>query len=187
MEENIGIDDSTNETYNIVTEILSVYSGDRNASSYPNPESYTIDFNSLVNKDYRNVISIRLISGVFPDQNNVLQEPYLVLHINEINSPHIAGTSSVLNSGSTILQLDKSLTPTYFFNLKSDICKCLFSSFSQPIARLSRFTIKITDALGNLFSFGSDTNPVNKSLQHLLVFEIKYREKKKTINIQNVY
>ena len=183
----MNIEESYDSTYDITTEILSVYSGDRDASKYPNPESYTIDLNSLVNKDYRNVVSVRLISGIFPDQNNVLQEPYLVLHISEVNSSHIAGTSSVLNSGSTILQLDRPLTTGYFFNLKTDICKCLFSSFHQPIARLSRLTIKITDALGNLFSFGSDIIPVNKALQHLLIFEIKYKSKKKTFNIQNVY
>jgi hypothetical protein len=172
--------------YETKTEILNVYSGDRDISVFPNPSNYVMKLLDTTGNTFKNVKSIRLLSGVFPDINNLTQEPYLILHIQEFNSG-MTGTNSNFKAGSTILQLDRPITPTYFLNLKTDICKCIYASFDTPLVELSKLTVKITDCLGNPFNFGTDSGTPNKSLQHMLSFEIITEIPKNTTMYRNVY
>lgn len=176
------------EEVEIETEIINIYSGDRNRSVFPDPNYYNIHLLEKIGKTFKNVVSLRLLSGILPDVNDITQEPFLILKINEISTIGMTGTNNTLNNGSTILQLDRPVSSGYFLNLKSDICKCIYSSFKQPLAELSRFTVQICDINGNLFNFGSDNVPPlspNKSLQHLLSFEIKYKVKRNVIQNLN--
>lgn len=156
------------ETY---TEILNVYSGDRDTSRYANPNSYIIDLYNSVGKIYKNVKCVRLLSGIFPDKGAITSEPYLVLHVKEFNSG-MTGTNKNLQEGSCIIQIDRAVTSGNFFNLKTDISKCIYNNYINPISSISKLSVNILDITGKPFSFGIDTLTPDKSLQHLLVFEI---------------
>lgn len=167
--------------YSVQTNYLYVYSGDRDEAKYPDPNNYVIDLWSLASRDFKNVMSVTLVSGIFPDVNNIAQEPYIILEIHELDSNNVAGTSTHLSGASMVLQMDKAVSTGCFFNAKTDICKNVFPQFNNPITDLYRLSIKLRDCTGALFNFGSDTSPVTKSLQHLLVFEIKCQVPKRAI------
>lgn len=164
------------EETELITEVLTIDSGDRDASLYPSPNSYVIDLLKKAGKTYKNVKQIRLLTGTLPDKNNILQEPYLILSVDEFNA-NMTGTNTYIQSGSCILQLDRAITSTYFLNLKTDLCKCIIHTFQSP-KEISRLSIRIYDKSGNLFNFGSDSNPPVKSLQHMLSFEFTMEVKK---------
>lgn len=168
-------------------DIVNIFSGDRNLTSFPSPNKYTIKFIDKLGNTYKNVKSIRLLSGVLPDVNNIQQEPFLILDIGDSNDA-IRGTSNVLNNASSILQLDRPLETGFFFNLKSDVCKSMYHTYNQPIAELSQLNIDIRDYSGELFNFGTDVDPLvpNKSIQHLLTFEI-ITEVKDYTHYNNIY
>jgi hypothetical protein len=166
--------------YETVTEILNVYSGDRNTANYSNPNHYTINLLEKVGKTFRNVKCVRLLSGIFPDQGAIGTEPYLILKVPQFNSG-MTGTNTNLQEGSCIIQIDRAVTTGNFFNLKTDISKCIFNTYQNPISEISKLSIDIVDVAGEPFSFGSDTLIPTKSLQHLLVFEFVMEVKKNKI------
>lgn len=171
--------ENSNEETMFITEVLTIDSADRDANLYPNPNSYVIDLLKKTGRTFKNVKEIRLLTGTLPDQSNITQEPYLILSVDEFNS-NMAGTNNYIQSGSCILQLDRPISTGYFLNLKTDLCKCIVHNFQNP-KEISRLTIKIYDKAGNLFNFGSDSNPPAKNLQHILSFEFTMEVKKPVI------
>ena len=168
-----------------IIEIVNIYSGDRNRSIFQDPNSYTIKLMDSIGKNFKNVTNIRLISGVLPDKNNITHNPFLVLKINELESLGMTGSNNALMNGSAVLQFDTPVTAGYFLNLRTDVSVSSgHSSFSQPLAELSRLTISIVDVNNRLFNFGTDTGPLSPpdiSLQHLFTFEISYIVKKREL------
>ncbi len=158
--------------YKRVSEVINVSSKDRDITLFPSPSRYNISFINTVGKTFKNIESIRLLSATFPDINNITQEPYLVLQIEEVENSGMYGSNSVLNNGSFLVQLDRAISTGYFLNTKTDICKSIINTYSTPLRELSKMSITITDESGNLFNFGTDSGSPSKSRQHLLSFEI---------------
>ncbi len=158
--------------YKRISEVVNVYSKDRDITLFPSPSNYSISFLNTVGKTFKNVESVRLLSAVFPDVNNVSQQPFLVLQIEELENSGMFGSNSILNNGSFLVQLDRPVSIGFFLNTKTDICKSIINAYSTPLRELSKMTIKITDESGNLFNFGTDTGSPSVGIQHLLSFEI---------------
>ncbi len=148
--------------------ILVVESVNRVLSDYPNPQDYRIQLAD----SFRNVSKIELIGATIPDKNNVLQEPYLILDIENVDN--IKSNSSTSDSAFSILQLNSPVSSGNFINIENRCVHKMKKSFNPPLAKLERVGIKIKDLNGNLFNFGDDTigSPPNKNLQNVFIFRI---------------
>ena len=163
--------------YTYRTETLVINSADRDRSIYPNISSYTINLLSTINKNFQNVYSMRLMSAVFPDKQDITKQPYLILELPQFSGDLLNGTNSSLQKAFSIMQLDKPLVTDYFLNIKTDICRIVSQTFDPPI-KINKLSINIKKTDGTLFNFGTDNllpNSPTANLQHTLIFEIIYK------------
>lgn len=146
---------------------LMINSKDRDLASFPEPQSYVINLPTV----FKNVESVRLVSGTIPDLNNVKDEPFLVLDVPELNNAYTKfHTSSNNYDLFDIIRFSDNVTISRFFYIQPGV-----NNLYKPIlAKLSRLSINIRDQFGNLFTFGDDNDiePVNMQLQNTFVFEI---------------
>ena len=90
--------------YTYRTETLVINSADRDRSIYPNISSYTINLLSTINKNFQNVYSMRLMSAVFPDKQDITKQPYLILELPQFSGDLLNGTNSSLQKAFSIMQ-----------------------------------------------------------------------------------
>lgn len=159
---------------------LTIGSADRNRNKYPNPSEYVIPFVAgdtdpicVPGRIYKNIYSIELMSAVVPNKNDILDEPYLILQIDEIeqtyDSPSIPCTKAFVKlrfdeGVSKFISLDRSCAEPY-----------IHYYYPKPLASLSRMTISLRKPDGTLFNFGTDNKPpkkVNKFVQNNFTFKI---------------
>lgn len=155
--------------------ILTVYSGDRNIANFNSPNNYTIKLLDTAGESFKNIVSVKLISGIIPDVNSLSTEPFLILDIKEF-SYGMSGTNSILKNANSIIQFEKPITGRSFLDIKTDN-KSVFNDYQRPIAEISKLTIELKKITGEYFDFGTDTPPSpTHSIQHLLQFEIVTKE-----------
>lgn len=156
-------------TYKKKISYLAINSKDRDTSLYPQPQSYTINLDGDVGMVYKNVVSVRLISGTVPDINNVRDEPFLILDIDELANAYTRyrGTNNVFaNMFDMVRFVDKQTLNKFVYITEGPLVE-----YFPPIAKLSKLTIKFLDQEGNTFSWGDDTT-LALFRQNSLVFEI---------------
>ena len=163
-----------------------VRSEDRDTANYPQPQSYRVPIEHTL----KNIHSVELIEGYIPDQNNVTQEPYLILDIPELRDHPMISTSAAISNAFTILQMSPPVTAGYFIWFDKRTHENTIKYYRNSKAQLNFLTINIKDNQGNLFDFGDDTagSPPNKSLQNMFIFKVVVREKSHdALNYRNVY
>lgn len=161
---------------------LVVSSVDRDITTYPSSSNFVIQ----LDKEYKNIISIELIQAIVPDKNNVTAEPYLLLNINELENTMDSNNKSVYNSFA-ILQVCQPTISNSFLQIDKRIFENITLNYITPKASLSKLTIKITDAEGNIFDFGG-SGTTNKAYQSLFVFKVTTSDSNRSlINNRNVY
>jgi len=179
---------STQQEANIEYEknisFVTISSRDRNVELYPNVSRYVIHFPTEI----KNVESVELIQAIIPDKNNVTQEPYLLLKVDEMEDVMISNDRNV-SDAFAILQLTNPVTAGCFIQMDRKIHENVIKYYKTPKASLSKMTISITDYNGNLFNFGTDNvSPPAKALQNTFVFKIESLEKKRAVmNHRNVF
>jgi len=163
---------------------LTISSKDRNITAYPNVNQYSIKFPN----EFKNIHSIELIQAIIPDQNNVQDEPYLLLQIDEIQDVMVSNDKNISNSFA-ILQLAPPTRSGTFIQIDRRIHEYTVKYYDTPKAYLSKMTITILDSEGNPFDFGTDTpSPPNKTFQNTFIFKIVTLEKqRRVLNHRNVY
>lgn len=169
--------------YQTKDSFLVVSSHDRDHNVYPSTSSYQIQFQ----KEYKNVTSIELIQAIVPNQNNVDEEPYLVLQIDEVNEV-MDSNDDTISKGFALMGLVPSSGP--FLYLDKCIHENTVKNYVQPKASLDRMTIHIRKYDGSLFDFGSDTPPPNKNKNRQTTFIFKVQTMEKTrasLNHRNVF
>jgi len=162
---------------------LFIDSRDRDRNRYPNPNSYRIP---LVSSDtesnfrttgtrYKNIYSISLLSAVVPNTNNVLDELYLVLQVDEID-PMYDASNPTCSRAFTKLHFSEVFTTGKFLRLDKGVGDPLTRVFyPKPLASLSSLTISFRKYDGTLFNFGTDSSPPANPIQDFqnsLTFEI---------------
>jgi hypothetical protein len=179
----LSISNEPDIKYKIRDEYIVISSIDRDITNYPSPSKYTI----TLPYELRNINSIELVNGVIPDQNNVTQEPYLLLNIQELENVMISTNKSASDSFA-ILHLAKPIASGYFINVDKKTFERVILNYVTPKASLSKLTISITDAYGNLFNFGDDSGGPHKSLQNMFILKATIIEKSRdVIGQRNVY
>jgi hypothetical protein len=149
---------------------LHVSSADRDPVKFPSPSQYIIDFD----REFKNIKRIELIQAHVPSTNGVDNEPYLILKIDEIDRT-IYSKNALIDDSFAILQMTAPLNG--YIQIKKDIHEKVVKDYITPLATLSKFSMSIYKQDGTLFNFGSDTNPVNLTLQNMFIFKITTIEK----------
>ncbi len=166
-----------------------VNSNDRDRTAYPNTNNFKITFQERI----KNIVEIELITVRLPNKSGILDEPYLLIDINELKS-NINCNSNNLYDAFAILPLKKPdkdtdgfITPELGQNNK------LYKRFKIPLASLDQITISVKDMYGNLYDFGSDPGPDvdlanSKKVQVSFVFKFTIIEPEVTnsINVQYI-
>lgn len=170
--------------YEQVEYYLTVSSKERDITMYPNPNQYAVTFP----REFKNIYSIELIQAIVPAQNDPQLEPYLLLHIEELEDVMVS-TDRYISDAFAVLQMTSPVAAGGFINVDKRIHENTVKYYKIPRATLSKMTIRITDWEGMPFDFGNDTpDPPNKSLQNLFVFRIVCLEKKRDqLNHRNVF
>ena len=182
--EQLSVKQENDIEYEEIVKYITVSSRDRDTTTYPSVSRYVVQFATEV----KNITSIELIQAMIPDKNNVLEEPYLLLKIEELEDVMISNDRHVSDSFA-ILQLAAPTTPGGFIMIDKRIHEHTVKYYRTPKASLNRMTITITDAYGTQFDFGSDSpDPPIKNLQNTFVFRVVTLEKKMNkLNQRTVY
>lgn len=149
---------------------LSINSKDRDRTKYPQPQSYQVDLRELAGIEFRNVESIRILHGEVPDLNNIGEQPYLVLCIEQLQDTYTRhySTSNISNFFDFLTFSDNFRQNQYIFIKEG---KQIF--FKPTLAKLSKLNIQIKDQEGNLFSWGDDSGGnFDIQRQHQITFEV---------------
>lgn len=169
--------------YTTRDEYLVISSVDRDMINYPNPNHYT----TTLPYELKNIKSIEIINGVIPDKNNVLQEPYLLLKIDELENVMVS-PNKVISDSFAILHLASAVKSGYFLNVDKKTFEHVVLNYITPKAGLSKLTITITDYNGVPFDFGTDDPTPNKLLQNMFVLKVVILEKSREVmNHRNIY
>jgi len=165
------------------TDYIVIHSVDRNITYYPQPNHYVVN----LPYEFRNVSTIEVVNGVIPDKNNVIQEPYLLLKIDELDGVMASNNKAIANSFA-MLNMAAPIHSGSFINVDKKTFEHAILYFKTPKASLSKLTVSITDWEGNLFDFGDDSGGPNKALQNMFVLKIVTLEKNRdALNTRNVF
>ena len=169
--------------YEETIQYLSVSSRDRDFVKYPNVNSYVVEFIT----EFKNISAIELVQAIIPAKNSVEEEPYLLLEIDEISDVMFSKDRFITDSFA-MLQLAAPTTAGGFIQIDKRIHENTVRYFKIPKASLSKMTITLRDCAGNIFNFGTDSNPPQKALQNTFIFKITTLEKKrKQMDHRNVF
>ena len=162
------------------SDYVTINSADRDRKKWPSTSNFCIKFvddepgqpNGVVGKRYRNVQSVKLLSGVVPNTNNVLDEPYLLLQINEIEGMYDAASRPSQNA---FTKLYFKPSPGKFLRLDKGVGDPLTKVYwPTPKATIDRFTVSIRTYDGDVFDFGTDDgDEPDPELQITFTLEIK--------------
>jgi hypothetical protein len=161
---------------------LIVSSTDRDTSVYPSSSNFVIQ----LEKEYKNITSVELIQAIVPDKNSVTSEPYLLLRVREFENTMDSNNKHIFNSFA-ILQVCSPTVADSFLQIDKRIFENITLNYRTPRANLSKITIQITDANGNIFDFGG-SGSTDKATQCLFVFKITTSDSNRgLLNNRNVY
>lgn len=161
---------------------LTICSKDRDLTSYPKSSNFVID----LNKEYRNVTAIELITAIIPDKNNVQSEPFLLLNIKELDVLNDSNNKQISDSFA-MLQLTAPTVSGTFIQIDKRTFENTILNYHTPKSKLSRMSINITDLDGSIFNFGGD-GTTDKNYQCTFVFKIVTLDTdRSSLNQRNVY
>lgn len=161
---------------------LIVSSADRNITRYPSSSNFVIELEN----EYKNISSIELIQAIVPDKNNVTDEPYLLLKVQELENTMDSNNKHIYNSFA-ILQVCSPTVPGSFLQIDKRIFENVTLNYKTPKASLSKLTIQVTNFNGQIFDFGG-SGTTNKANQCLFVFKITTCDSHRNIlKNRNVY
>lgn len=168
------------EDFKIKYYYFSIDSRDRDRTLWPTTSEYQVKMepdNSFIGatltRNYKNVKSIELMTAVYPNTSNILQEPYLFLCIPELEGRLYDATN--LTGMKAFSKLIPHHNNTYFVYSETNYDDPAVLEFHTRGHRIDKLTIQFKKYDGSLFSFGNDTStgtpPVN-SIQTSLTFKV---------------
>jgi hypothetical protein len=161
---------------------LVISSKDRDIINYPKSNHYVVNLEN----EYKNISSVTLVQAIIPDKNNVTNEPYLLLKINELDNVMDSNDRNI-SDAFAIIQLTPPTVSGTFIQNDSRIHESTVLHYKTHKASLSKITISITDTEGVPFDFGGDSSTA-KAYQNTFVFKIVTVEKnRKVLQNRNVY
>lgn len=179
----LSIQHEPNIKYTRRIDYICINSKDRDVTRYPNPSQYC----TLLPREFKNIVEITLVGGVIPDANNVQNEPFLLLTVEEFDDIIVSNDAAMANSFA-ILQMSAPVKEGTFLFVEKKVFENVILRYQTPKASLSKLTISVTDEYGTPFNFGTDSNPPLKALQNMFIFKITTLEKDRDqLNQRNVF
>lgn len=178
----LSVSQEPNIQYEQTHKYLIVSSKDRDINTYPSSSQFVIN----LDQEYRNISNVELIQAIVPDKNSVTTEPYLLLNAKELENTMDSNNKQIYESFA-ILQTCQPTIAGSFLQIDKRIFENVILNYKTPKASLSKLSLSITDADGNLFSFGGNGD-LSKQYQCLFVFKITTLDSSRSaINQRNVY
>lgn len=141
-------------------------SANRNTTVYPSTSQFRIDFLPRV----RNVKQIKLISATFPNKNNVLNQPGLLLRVN-------FGPVG----GELLKDADQTLDFCFLPLIKSTSAFVYVDQTALPYTKelnethdIGYVSIQLCDIFGTTFSFANPGGVLDLAYQSHFVFELEH-------------
>ena len=156
-----------NASYEETEHYLCINSTDRVMAVNPQPQYYRVKLDTPLRK----IKSVELIAATVPDKNNVRNEPYLVIKIDELPNIDFSGNNAS-GDGFAVIQLKSPTKADGFINAESSLMSRSIKTFKTPLASLAQLTVTLADYTGTPFNFGDDATGPTKSLQNMLLFRI---------------
>jgi hypothetical protein len=168
-------------TYEETVHYLNINSGDRNTTNYPLQYSYSLN----LQRPYKNVTKVELISGIFPNTSGITSEPYLVIDIEELNTLDFTITANS-HRGFAVCPLKSPISPDLLWcHIETGCAYHTNTEFKVP-KELSRLTINIRNQLGAIYTFAGASTASN--VQHSFVIKITTLDVcRKPLNLRNTY
>jgi hypothetical protein len=161
---------------------VTVDSIDRDRAAWPLSSRFEVKFGSLpgfaganVGRGFKNVLSIELVSAVFPNTASVLNEPCLYVVFDELEGSY-DGTNTAGSSA-----FAKLVPATALGNFVQSFGDAGSAGQPQrkvswsPGVRLDKLTVNFKTTRGTVFNFGADYTPdvpANPVLQTSLTFRV---------------
>ena len=178
----LSVSQESNIEYDNKCNYLVISSKDRDIVNYPKSNYFVVNLEN----EYKNISSVSLVQAIIPDKNNVTDEPYLLLKINELDNVMDSNDRNI-SDAFAIIQLTPPTKPNTFIQNDSRIHENTVLRYKTHKASLSKITISITDYTGVPFEFGGDGTRV-KDYQTTFVFKIITIEKNRNVlQNRNVY
>ena len=172
---------------------LTIDSRDRDRTSYPDPNSYVVHLGSVDNDsgahtqtNYKNLVKIELLHCIIPNRNNIKDEIYILLEIDELGGVYNATNNNTRNSFAKLHSHSMSASDTFFDAVSPGDYFISKNYEPTPLSNLSKLTIKFKKYDGTLFNFGSDSTPPTDptiEIQNTLTFKITTMVTKNTDKI----
>jgi len=151
---------------------LVINSRDRDITKFPFHDYFQIELNTVI----KNVYEIKCENIILPNINFFEYEPFLFLQIKEFDQI-IFGSNSVYSS--MFVQIPPSIEKVCQKFVNIHPIKMKKKYYTNPIASISRLTVRLCNSLGNPLLFPTDTFPVFKiengvgELNHLYKFTLQ--------------
>lgn len=172
----------TNINYDNREDYLVINTGSRDADTYPNSCKFVLE----IDEPLKNVVKIELIQAIIPDRNNVQNQPYLLLKINELENVMLSNDKNISDSFA-IIQLTAPTVPGTFIQCDKRITEMVKLSYRTPKAKLDKMTISLTDPLGTIFDFGANGS-TDPAYQCTFVLKVTSKEAARSqLNQRNVF
>lgn len=166
----------------LVDNYISIDSRDRDRAAYPGANRFRVMFEATDNYNgattgfrYKNIYSIQLRSITVPNTNGVLDQPYLLLDVEELRKYNIMdGTNIALKHAFVKIHLLET-TNAFTRNSLEYGFPVDFIFKQASMGSLNSLTLRILKPDGTLFDFGTDTSPpapVNETMQCSMVFKV---------------
>lgn len=157
------------------TEYFVIYSGDRDRESGETQTRFSYRLPSQI----KNVKQIRLVYCTYPNTNNVLLEPYLVLRLENLSSGKTIHSNNKVTDGALALIIPDTTIANFIHADTSDIQPRELILRDSNLINVHKLDIAIKTVDDAFFDFGTDTVPPNapdKALQLSIGIEIQYYE-----------
>lgn len=160
---------------------LSIDSSDRDRSKYPNPFKYTIymvgssDQQNVTGHRYKNIHSIELISAILPNVEEITDELYIILQIDELRDVGFNSSNQNLQQAYAKLVMHKHLNDNFLL-LDADNSRPLKRIYYPSLkGSLDKLTITLKKPNGDIINLGPDSDPDQppiKDIQNSFTFRI---------------
>ena len=160
---------------------LSIDSSDRDRSKYPNPFKYTIymvgtsDQQNVTGHRYKNIHSIELISAILPNVEEITNELYIILQIDELRDVGFNSSNQNLQQAYAKLVMHHHLNDNFLL-LDADNSRPLKRIYYPSLkGSIDKLTITLKKPNGDIIDLGSDSDPDQppiKDIQNSFTFRI---------------
>jgi hypothetical protein len=146
------------------------------SSSHRDSTGYShYDYRINLEKEYKNVKCVQMVTATIPNTTNILQEPLLIFDIDELNFIDFGKGSSAYRAFSIVPLSAPNKTTNGFISpdLGNTIPKNVFVT---PVASLNSLTVKVRNVDGSIYDFGAPVGTTDKAFQHSFLLKITSEE-----------